>query len=151
MNQLLNCKYVEVIRPGAIVDNASFSTTVVDTMGWGFATFIFHLGTTDIGITALNLQESSESGANFVDVDGLDVNGDLNIDDIAAVLPSATDDGKIFVLQCDLRHRLRYLDLVATMGDGSAGGYASCVCILTYPKIAPITMSGMGAEEILRT
>ncbi|MGN6545928.1 MAG: hypothetical protein ACTHK7_12815 [Aureliella sp.] len=150
MNDLLNFKVLEVIRPAAIVDNASFTTTEIDAIGWGFATFFFHLGTTDIGITALKLQESDTSGSGFADVDGLDFNGDSDIEAATAALPGATDDGKVYVLQCDLRNRKRYLDLTATIGDGASGGYASCICVLTKPHQAPTTVSAMGAGGILR-
>ena len=151
MNNLLNFKVIEVTRPSTIVDNASFTTTEVDTIGWGFATFLFHLGTTDIAMTALKLQESATSGSGFADVTGLNFSGSTDIEGNTAALPAATDDGKVYVLQCDLRNRKRYLDLVATGGDGSAGTYASCLCILTLAQQAPITVATMGAGGILRT
>ena len=150
MNDLLNAKFVEVIRPSTIVDNASFTTTEIDTLGFGYATFVFSFGTADIAMVALKLQESDTSGSGMADIPGTIVGTSASIQGTSTTLPSATDDGKIWILQADLRGRKRYLDLLATAGDGSAGTYASCVCILTKAQQAPVEVADMASGSVLR-
>lgn len=140
----MKLKYVPVTNPAAIVDNAAFPTAALDTSGWDFVTFLVHLGATDIAIAAFKLQESNDSGmSGAVDVDGADYTTD-------GTVPSATDDNKLFAIHVNCKGRKRYLDLVLTAGDGSAGTFASVIAILSQPKIAPSTAAGRGlAAELL--
>ena len=62
MNILQGVKIVSITPPAAIVDNASFTTAAVDTIGFGKVAIVFSLGATDIAMTALKLQESDDSG-----------------------------------------------------------------------------------------
>ncbi len=80
MNDLLNAKFVSVIQPTALTDNASWTTAEVDTLGWGYATFVFTYGASDIAMTALKLQESSTSGSGFTDITGLVVGTSTDIE-----------------------------------------------------------------------
>lgn len=150
MDEIQRAKFVQVVAPAAIVDNASFTTNEIDTLDYDYATIVFNLGATDIAMTALKVQESDTSGSGFADVGGLDMDGDTDLDGSAAELPSATDDGSVVVFQVDLRGRKRYLDLVATAGDGSTGTYGSAVAILTKGAVYGATSDEMGAETVLR-
>lgn len=150
MDEIQRAKFVQVIAPAAIVDDASFTTNAIDTAGYDYATIVFNLGATDIAMAALKVQESDASGSGYTDIDGLDANGDTTIDGDAAALPSATDDNNVIVFQVDLRGRKRYLDLVATAGNGSTGTYGSAIAILTKGAISATSESAMNAETVLR-
>jgi len=150
MDEIQRAKFVQVIAPAAIVDNASFTTAEIDTLDYDYATIVFNLGATDIAMAALKVQESDTSGSGFADIDGLDMNGDTAIDGNAAALPSADDDNSVIVFQVDLRGRKRYLDLVATAGNGATGTYGSAVAILTKGAVYGGTEAEMGAETVLR-
>lgn len=150
MDAIQRAKFLQVIAPAAIVDNASFTTVEIDTLDYDYATIVFNLGATDIAMTALKVQESDTTGTGFTDIDGLDIDGDTAIDGVAAALPSADDDDSLIVFQVDLRGRKRFLDLVATAGNGSAGTYGSAVAILTKGAVYGGTEAEMGAETVLR-
>lgn len=145
MNALQNVKVVNVTPPAAIVDNASFSTTTIDTAGYGKLAVYFSLGATDIAMSALKIQESDDSGmSGAADITGL-VYGASG----APALPSATDDNKIFGFFVNLAGRKRYLDVVATAGDGSTGTYGSCVAVLYNGEgINDATERGLAANLI---
>lgn len=150
MDEIQRAKFVQVIAPAAIVDNAAFTTEVIDTLDYDYATIVFNLGATDIAMGALKVQESDSSGSGFADIDGLDMDGDTDLDGNTAALPGATDDDNLVVFQVDLRGRKRYLDLSATAGNGSTGTFGSAVAILTKGAVYDATSTGMGAETVLR-
>ncbi len=149
MNPIQSVTFKQVITPAAIVDNASFTTTEIDTLGWDYATFVFSLGATDVAMSALKVQHSTQTGTGFADITGATFDGGINLDGNAATLPSATDDGKVYVLHIDLRSKNRFLDLVATIGDGSTGGYASCLCILSQAEQLPSTVAGIATGNVV--
>lgn len=145
MNALQNVKVVNVTPPAAIVDNASFSTTTIDTAGFGKLAVYFSLGATDIAMSALKLQESDDSGMSGA----ADITGCVYGASGAPALPSATDDNKIFGFFVNLAGRKRYLDVVATAGDGSTGTYGSCVAVLYNGEgINDATERGLAANLI---
>lgn len=126
MNNLQNVKVVNVTPPAAIVDNASFATTTIDTLGFNKVAIYFQLGATDIAMTALKVQESDDSGMSGA----ADITGAVYGASGYAALPTATDDNKIFAFFIDLKGRKRYLDVVATAGDGSTGTFGACIAEL---------------------
>lgn len=140
MLHLLNSKYVAVTSPNAILDDASATTNEIDTLGFDYCTILVQLGATDIAMGALKVQESDTSGSDFADVTGLVASGTTG----DGRLPTATDDNKVFAFFIDLRGRKRYLDLVATAGNGSLGTYVSAVAILSRAATAPSSSSGRG-------
>lgn len=137
-------KVVGVTPPGAIVDNAAFTTNIIDTLGFAFVTILVYLGATDIALAALKLRESDASDmSGAVDVDGADFSTD-------GTLPSATDDNKLFAIQVNLKGRKRYLDLTLTAGDGAAGTYATAVAVLSQASEVPSSAEGRGfAQELI--
>lgn len=143
-----NAKWAQMIVPAAIVDNASATAVVVDTQGFDYAEIAFCLGASDIAMTALRVLESDDNSTN-VNISGTIFGTAVDIDGTTTALPSNTDDNKIEVFNIDLRNRKRYLQLVATAGDGSAGTYMTAICRLSRAKNAPITSAGMGAEHVL--
>jgi hypothetical protein len=150
VNPLQHVKYLSLIDPAAIVDDTDFSTNEIDTKGYDYATIIFQYGTSDIAMVELTVTESDSSGSGHEDVTGLIVGTSDNIDGDTSSLPSATDDDELVVFEIDLRGRKRYLDLVATAGDGSSGTYASAVCILSKANVVPLSVSDRGCLELLR-
>lgn len=138
----LTRKMVSVTPPAAIVNNASFTTAEIDTIGWDYAVVSVYLGATDVALAALKMQESDTAGSGHADITGLvfGTNG---------TLPSATDDNKFFQFCIDLKARKRYLDLVVTMGAGVAGGFVAAWCELYRGKTGPQTASQQGLSQRL--
>lgn len=149
-NALQNTKFVSVTPPAAIVDDASYVTAEIDTLGYDYLQVVVYLGATDIAMAALKVTESDSSGSGHADVSGLDFDGDTDIDGNTAALPSATDDNKFFVFEIDLRGRKRYIDVTATAGDGTAGTFATILGILSRGDKTPVSASERGAAAILR-
>ena len=145
-----NYKVVAVTPPQAIVDDASFTTAEIDTLGWEYAQYLCYLGATDIALTALAVTQSDASGSGHANVTGLVFGTSTNIAGSTSTLPSATDDDKFFIFDINLLGKKRYLDLTATMGDGSAGGFLCVVCLLWRGEDTPITAAQRGASQILR-
>jgi hypothetical protein len=139
-------KIVAVTQPGAIVDNAAFTTATIDTRGFAFLTIVVLLGALDIALAAFKLRESDDSGmSGAADVTGADFSVS------PATLPAATDDNKLYAIHVSLNGRKRYLDLSLTGGDGAAGTYATAFAILSDAETAPSseTDRGFAAELIV--
>ncbi|HEY0545314.1 MAG TPA: hypothetical protein VGC91_08070 [Pyrinomonadaceae bacterium] len=138
-------KVVAVTNPAAIVDNAAFPTTTIDTLGFRYVTIIILLGALDIALAALKLQESDASNmAGATDVPGADFSV------APATLPAATDDNKLYAIHVNLNGRKRYLDLSMTGGDGTAGSYAVAVAVLSRAAETPSDATGRGyAQELI--
>lgn len=145
MIQNLKNKYVPVTSPGAIVDNAGFTTNTIDTKGFAFITIIVVLGALDVALAAFKLRESNAddmSGA--ADIAGADFSV------APATLPAATDDNKLYALHVNLKGRKRYLDLTLTGGDGAAGTFATAVAILSEASEVPSSAEARGfAQELI--
>jgi len=145
-----NAKYLLSTPPAALVDNASLTVTEIDTLGWEYAEVIVLIGATDIAMTALTVTESDTAGSGHANVTGLIYATSTNVDGDTSALPTATDEDTMFGFQIDLKGRKRYLDLTATVGDGTNGGYYTVITRLSRAHEAPITMSAAGMNEILR-
>lgn len=144
-------KFVAITPPGAIVDNASLTTTAIDTLGFSYCRIFAVLGATDIAMTALKVQESDDSGmSGAADVTGLVYGTSTDIAGSTSALPSATDDNKCFVFEIELKGRKRYLDLVATCGDGTAGTYVTAFALLSRASDVGVTKTERGYGNILR-
>jgi hypothetical protein len=144
-------KLVAVTPPAAIVDNAAYTTTAVDTLGFRFARFVVFLGATDIAMAGLKVQESDDSGmSGAADITGAVFGTSANDTGSTSAVPSATDDNKFFTVEIDLRGRKRYLDLVGTAGDGAAGTFLVAWCELYRGETIPTTAAQKGVDENLR-
>jgi len=143
-------KKVNLTPPGALVDDASLTVAELDTLGFDYCEILLILGATDIGMTALTLTESDTAGSGHANVTAGIWGTAANHVGTSSTLPSATGDDGIFVFQIDLRKRKRYLDLTATVDDGTAGGYYTVIAILSRAKEAPQTAAEAGCAEILR-
>ena len=151
MNPAQHDKFVSITPPAAIVDNASYTTATIDTAGFAYLRVLVYLGATDIAMTALKLQESDDSGmSGAADITGLVYGTSASIAGTTSALPSATDDNKCFLFEVDLRGRKRYIDLVATAGDGSAGTYLAAFALLSRAGDVGVSASDRGFGAILR-
>lgn len=150
-NILQQTKYVAITPPAAIVDNASYTTTAVDTFGFNKLKVTVFLGATDIAMTALKLQESDDSGmSGSADITGAVFGTSTNPDTgTTSALPSATDDNKFFTFFVDLKGRKRYIDLVATAGDGSTGTYLTAWAELYDANAVPSNAATRGCAANL--
>ena len=143
-------KAAVAIAPAAILDDTSATATAVDTKGWRRATFVFQLGATDIALTALKIQESDDDSS-YSDVTGTVMGTDADAFGTTSVLPSATDDNKVIMMDIGLRgNRKRYLKAVATFGNGTAGGFISGTCLLSNGENAPTSNSEAGCDTVMR-
>lgn len=150
MIALQDIKVVNMIPPVVIKDNASWTTTQIDRLGYDWALILVNLGASDIAVAALKMQESDTDGSNFADVTGLIFGTSTDLfTGTTSALPTATDDNKVFGMWIDLKPRKRYLDLVATAGNGTAGTYASGLAILFRGKNHPRTASATGITGLL--
>lgn len=145
-----NCKYVTIVPPQAIVDNASWTTAEIDTLGYDYAKIVVHLGATDIAMAALAVTESDTAGSGHANVTGLVFGTSTTIDGATSNLPAADDDNKFFICDIDLRGRKRYLDLTATAGNGTNGTYLTAWCELSRGDETPTTAAQRGADQVLR-
>lgn len=142
-------KLVSITPPSAIVNNASYTCSAVDTLGFDYATVYLQLGATDIALTACKLQESDDNST-WSDVTGAVFGTSNNTGGSASTLPSATDDNKFFAVEVDLRGRKRYLKPVVTVGSGSTGAFAAIWAVLSRAEAQPKTAADRGCSQILR-
>lgn len=149
MNQL-DFKVVAITPPAAISDNATLTTTEIDTLGWSYMTVIVALGATDIAMAALSVTQSDTAGSGHAAITGLVWGTSTNIDGSTSALPSANDDNLFQVAQIDLKGKKRYIDVTATTGDGAAGSFVTILGILSRPQVSPTSASEAGCNEILR-
>lgn len=145
-----DAKWLNLTPPAAIVDNASLTVTEIDTLGFDYAEIIVVLGATDIAMTALAVTESDTSGSGHANVTGLIFGTSDNTAGSTSVLPTATDDNDVFKFEIDLRARKRYLDVTATIGNGTAGTYAVVLARLSRSKTGVETATEAGCNQILR-
>lgn len=146
MHPFLGSKYGILISPAAIVDDASWTTNEIDTLGYDYLKIHFFIGASDIAVAALAVTESDTSGSGHANVTGLVASGTTG----DGRLPTATDDDKIFSMFIDLRGRKRYIDVTATAGDGTAGTFAAGLYELCRAKETPTTAAeqGLGGRMI---
>lgn len=126
-------KFVPIAIPEAKVDAASVTTASIDTRGFDYAQIYVLLGDLDIALSALKIQESDDDGNSdaYADITGATMDGGTDIQGTTLALPSASDDDQTHVFEIDLRGRKRYLDVVATVGDGSTGAWVYIFAVLS--------------------
>jgi hypothetical protein len=151
MSALQKVKIVKITPPQAIVDNASWTTSSIDTLGYSHCDIVVHLGALDIAMVALKVQESNDDGSSdsYTDVTGLIFGTSNNITGSASTLPAATDDNKFFLFSINLQGRDRYLDLVATGGDGATGTYLTAFAVLSGGDEQKLDATSLGYSQIL--
>lgn len=148
-------KLVSVTPPAAIIDNASATCNVVDTLGFRYARYVFQFGAMDIAVSAMKIQEADAKSSATALTSGADITGAVfgtstNDAGSTSTLPSATDDNKFFTWEIDLRGRKRYLLPVITGGDGSAGAFFAVFAELHKGEQVPTTAAQKGVAQNLR-
>lgn len=127
MKPLQTAKIVPVILPAAIVDDAAFTSNVIDLNdfdGCAYIEFVGVIGSIDAAMAQLRVMESDTK------TDATTLGGTPAVVKAATTLPGTDDDGKAFVFGIDLRGpRERYLQLQATAGNGAAGTFLSALAI----------------------
>ena len=144
-----NTKVVNLTPPAAIVDNASLTVAELDTLGFDYCEIYVILGATDIAMSALTLLEGDVSGETAAVTAGTWGTANNHVGS-TSTLPSATDDNGVFKFEIDLTKRKRYLDLTATVGNGTNGAYVAVIAVLSRAKEAPQTATEAGCKEIIR-
>lgn len=130
-NPLQDCKFVNCVPPGVIKDNGSFTPVTFNTMGYRYATFVFLLGAIDANMAALKVQESDTDGS-YADITGA----------APATLPVSGSTNGIVCGFIDLEKRKKWLNVIATAGNGDAGTYLAGLCILSNALISPSDITG---------
>jgi len=122
-NEIQQAKVQIAIAPGAIVDNAAFTSNVIDLNdfpGADYLEFEGVIGAIDATMAVLKVMESDTK------TNATTLGGTPALVKDATTKPGTDDDNKVFVFGVDLRQsRERYLQLQATAGDGDAGTYLS--------------------------
>ncbi len=139
MNVLQGIKSVWITEPAAIVDNAAFTTAAIDTLGFSELLIEVRFGAMDIAMAALKVQESDDSGmSGAADISGLVGGTDFD-------LPVDTQDNTTYAFHIKLDGtRKRYIDLVATGGNGSVGTYMTAKASLAKAAQAPNSATERG-------
>ncbi len=149
MNELQAIKVVNITPPAAAVTAGSFTTAVVDTIGYDYATIVCHFGAIGAaGVTALKVQHSDVSNASFTDITGADFDGGAGPKSEVLALPANADDDKLFKFEVDLRGRKRYLDLVATAGADAV--FMSAHAVLSRAEVAPVSSTDQASGGTCR-
>lgn len=121
-----NAKFANAITAGPVSSNDTAVGTYVDTLGYGYLTLIFKLGTTTVDMSAIKLQESDTTGS-FVDITGAA---------LTAASFTATSDGGIGVIALPLDGtRKRYIN--AVFDPGAAATIMDGTFILTEANQTP--------------
>jgi hypothetical protein len=120
MEQLQHAKKGIAILPQTL-DGATATSYVIDTAGVDYVNIDVVIGTTDIAMTTLKVQESDTKTDSTTLSSGADITGLVYGASGYAALPTATDDNKIFSFEINTQGRKRYLQLVAVAGNGTTG------------------------------
>lgn len=130
-------KYLNVLPPAAIKDNAAWTFTEVDTLGFKWARYIFVLGATDIAFAAVpTITESDTAGSGHAAITSANT---------SAIADDA--DNGIYVIDVKLEGRKRYLNATATAGNGALGTYLAAICELYKAELPPVNATQAGLAE----
>jgi hypothetical protein len=146
MQHLQAEKVVAITPPAVIVDNDVFVTAAVDTLGFSELLITVFFGAMDIAMAALKLRESDSSDMSSpADISGADLSVAAN-----GTLPADDADNTFiqFHVKCG-GQRKRYIDLVATGGNGSAGTYMTAFAFLAKGKNVPTSNAQRGAGQFI--
>lgn len=150
-SRLMQTHVKRIISP-ALVDNASATNVEMDTVINGAKAHRvrigFLYGASDIAMTALKIQESDASGSGFADVTGLVFGTSADSAGTTTALPSATDDDSLWMFDIDLTNRKRYLDIVATCGNGTLGSNVAAIAIFDVIGQTPNSDTEYGADAV---
>ncbi|HEY2589825.1 MAG TPA: hypothetical protein VGI81_29040 [Tepidisphaeraceae bacterium] len=142
MIQITQSKKVQLAWPAARANNATVACASVDRSGYEYAVIRVALGATDVGLTALKLQESDDNST-FTDVPGTD----FSVSPLS--LPTSGNGNTLWEFQVDLRGgRKRYLKPLVTVGNGTVGAFVAVCAELFRAEQAPITAATQGLAGV---
>lgn len=138
MIQITQSKKVQLTWPGSRANNVTVTSASLDRSGYEYAVIRVMLGATDVGLTALKLQESDDNST-FTDVPGTD----FSVSPLS--LPTSSNGNTLWEFQVDLRGgRKRYLKPVITVGNGTLGAFVAVNAELFRAEQTPITAATQG-------
>ena len=132
----------------ALVDNASFTSTCLDTAGLDGVLVVFSTGEQiDADMTALKVQESDTLSSATALSSGTDISGaDFSVSPLTLPVSSNGTKKSFGVFIPIVGARKRYINVIATAGNGSVGTYAEAKGFCT-PKIVPDSASERGLAQ----
>lgn len=139
------------INPGAVVDNAAFTSYCLDMQGKKSVMVLVHIGATDIAHASLKVQESDTLSSSTALSSGADITGaDFSVS--PATLPTSTADNTVVAVSIPWTgSRKRYCNIVSTAGDGAAGTYMTAlgICEVDESK-GTAAADGMNVTQLLK-
>lgn len=127
MNETQQTKRQVAIQPADKVDNAAFTSNVIDLTdfpGADYIEFVGIIGSIDADMATLKLVESDTK------TDATTLGGSPSDVQVASTTPGSSDAGKMFVIGVDLKKtRQQFLQLQATAGDGAAGTHLTAIAV----------------------
>jgi hypothetical protein len=134
-------KDVVSVFPQARLNNGSFTVTSVDRRDFDYATLEVVLGATDVGLTALKLQESDDNST-WTDVPS----GDFSI---SGTLPTSSNSNTLWGWDINLTGRMRYLRPAITVGNGTLGAFLTAIFKLGRAEEAPYSAATRNLAGLL--
>jgi len=147
-----------VLNPAARVNNASAATRVIDLAEYGSCDIFVVLGSTDVGLTALKVQESDSKtgdttlGGTPSDVPGTVVGTDKQPNGATSALPTAADGNKVWKFEVrNYGGRKRYIKPVVTVGNGTNGAFVTVLAVLHRESLSqPDSAADRGLACLMR-
>jgi hypothetical protein len=134
-------KFAQAIAP-AVVDGATATAIVIDTLGFSELAIIVSHGVCDDALTAFKLQEG-DTNSPTEDIDNADYSTD-------GTLPTNAYDGLITGFFVNLQNRKRYIKVVATAGASGNGQALSALALLARAETVPSDATSRGlAQELI--
>jgi hypothetical protein len=146
MATILNdVKFHNLIPPGAIKDNASFTPIVLDKQDFHGAKgvlIVIQLGATDVAMAALKVEEAeAKSDANTL-------TSATDVHDFTSKPGAGADNDLYLVYVTMAAWSKRYLSLTATAGDGTSGTYLAAMAIADRPGVSEPVAAELGVDVI---
>lgn len=150
MQPLQHTKEHVFVPPGVIVNNGAYTSNVIDCAGADYLEVDVALGFTDAALSVLKLQEADAKTSATALTSGVDITGFIFGTSVSpdtgstSVLPTGTDDNKVFRFRVPLQGRKRYINLSATAASGTTGAYLVATGKLGKVEQSPTTAAGAG-------
>lgn len=148
MNLLNQIKVFNAIPPGIIKDDAVYVSNVLDKnvlldQGAKGVLFVTLLGAMDIALAVLKVMESDTK------TNGTTLGGSPTAVKAVATLPSATSDGGLALIYVPMAKWVeQFLQLQATAGDGTVGGYLAALAIADMAGDGEASIAGLNAISL---
>jgi hypothetical protein len=138
MLSIAKTKFAAITPPAAIVDNAAFTTTAIDTKGFAWLTIVVLFGALDIAPASSKIRQS--------DASNMSSSSDIAVGGTDYSLATASSDNQFHVFDINLLGKKRYIDFEITGGDGTTGTYMTAIAILSRGAEAPDSVTERNVE-----